>query len=130
MKIIQIRTNDFYLKNILFLLISILIYISTSKIVFAKGLDKNIKNINSPEEELAIKYCDAINKNIFNGLNKEALLKYEYFFSSLNIKKLQNPEKFYINFKLNVMKNCFYELTKADKEEFLPYIKKFMEFNN
>ena len=130
MKNIQLMTNDFYLKNILFLLISILIYISTSKIVFAKGLDNNINNINSPEEELAIKYCDAINKNIFKGLNKEALLKYEYFFSSLNIKNIQNPERFYINFELNVKKNCFYRLDEEDKKEFLPYIKKFLEVNN
>ena len=112
------------------MLISILIYISASKIVFAKGFDNNINNINSPEEELAIKYCDAINKNIFSGLNKEALLKYEYFFSSLNISNRQNPEKFYINFKLNVKKNCFYSLTEADEEEFFPYIKKFMEVDN
>ena len=130
MKNIQLMTNDFYLKNILFLLISILIFISTSKIVFAKGLDNNINNINSPEEELAIKYCDAINKNMFSGLNKEALLKYEYFFSSLNIKNVQNPENFFINFKFNVKENCFYRLTEADKEEFLPYIKKFMTVNN
>ena len=130
MKNIRLRNNDFYLKNILFLLISVLIYIFTSKIVFAKGLDNNINNINSPEEELAIKYCDAINKNIFSGLNKEALLKYEYFFSSLNIRNHKNPENFYINFKLNVKKNCFYRLTASDKEEFLPYIKRFMEINN
>tara|TARA_B100000212_G_C26974389_1_gene363907 strand:- start:26 stop:418 length:393 start_codon:yes stop_codon:yes gene_type:complete len=130
MKNIQLSTIDFYLKNIIFLFISILIYISTSELVFAKGLDKNINNIKSPEEELAIKYCDAINKNIFNGLNKEELLKYEYFFSSLKIRKLQNPETFYINFKLNVKKNCFYRLNEYDKEEFLSYIKKFLEVNN
>ena len=122
--------NKFFIKILLILIILNLILISTSKIVFAKGLDKNIKNINSPEEELAIKYCDAINKNIFNGLNKEELLKYEYFFSSLKIRKLQNPETFYINFKLNVKKNCFYRLDEYDKEEFLSYIKKFLEVNN
>ena len=29
------------------------------------------------EEELALKYFDEINKNIFYGLKKEVLLKYE-----------------------------------------------------
>ena len=130
MKNIQLRTINFYVKNILFLFISILIYISASKIVFAKGLDINLNKINSPEEELAIKFCDAINKNIFNGLNKEALLKYEYFFSSLKFRKNQNPEAFYINFKLNVEKNCCYKLNENDKWEFLPYIKKFLEVTN
>ena len=42
-------------------MISISIFIYNSKIALSNDLNKNI---NSPEEELANKYCDAINKNI------------------------------------------------------------------
>ena len=104
MKNIQLSTIDFYLKNIIFLFISILIYISTSELVFAKGLDKNINNIKSPEEELAIKYCDAINKKIFKGLNKEASLKYEYYFSSFKKPSTKDHKLFLKIFKLKLMK--------------------------
>ena len=31
--------------------------------------------------QLAKKYCDALEKNLFKGLDKESILKYEYFFS-------------------------------------------------
>ena len=32
---------------------------------------------------LAKKYCDSLEKNLFKGLDKESTLKYEYFFSSI-----------------------------------------------
>ena len=32
---------------------------------------------------LAKKYCDSLEKNLFKGLDKESILKYEYFFSSI-----------------------------------------------
>ena len=32
---------------------------------------------------LAKKYCDSLEKNLFQGLDKESTLKYEYFFSSI-----------------------------------------------
>ena len=60
---------------------------------YCDKVNKNINKLKTPEEELATKYCDAINKNIFNGLNKEESLKYEYYFSSL-----KNPQEKTINF--------------------------------
>ena len=70
-------------------MILIFIFLYNSKIIYSEDLN----NLKTPEKELAIIYCDAINKNIFNGLNKEALLEYEYYFSSL-----KNPLEKIINF--------------------------------
>ena len=46
-----------------------------------------MNNLNTIEEELAIKYCDAINKKIFKGLNKETSLKYQYYLFKKTINK-------------------------------------------
>jgi len=123
---IKLEPNKITLKNALYLLISIMVLISISKIVFSKELYKNINNFTSPEEELAIKYCDAINKKIFNGLNKENLLKYEYYFSNLNIPNKKEPEKFFENFKLKLKEKCSYVLTYKENMEFMSYIIKFL----
>ena len=101
-------------------MISISIFIYNSKIALSNDLNKNI---NSPEEELANKYCDAINKKIFNGLNNEALLKYEYYFSSLQKPSRKDQKLFFKDFKLKVMKRCSYKLTEEDKKEFTNFIK-------
>ena len=85
--------NYYFLKIVLYLMISIFIFLHNSKIIFSNDLNKNINNLKTPEQELATKYYDAINKNIFNGLIKEESLKYEYYFSSL-----KNPQEKNINF--------------------------------
>ena len=36
-------------------------------------------------KDLAKKYCDSLEKNLFKGLDKESTLKYEYFFSSIPV---------------------------------------------
>ena len=41
-------------------------------------LEKKIAN-----NQLAQKYCDSLEKNLFKGLDKESTLKYDYFFSSI-----------------------------------------------
>ena len=117
--------NNYFLKILFYLMISIFIFIYNSKIVFSNDLNNNINNLNSPEEELATKYCDAINKKIFKGLNKEALLKYEYYFSSLK-KPSRHHELFLKDFELEVMKTCSYKLTEIDKKEFTNFINKFL----
>jgi len=122
-------TNKFFTKNILTLIILILILISTSKIVFSKELNKNIKNLITPEEELALKYCDAINKNIFIGLDNEALLKYEYYFSSIKSPEVTDPGKFFKIFKLNLNKNCSYKLSGTEQHEIFSFIKKYLQEN-
>ena len=119
--------NNYYLKIILYLIVLFLIFISNSKIIFSNGLNENLNNVNSPEKELAIKYCDAIDKKIFNGLDNEASLKYEYYFSSL-INTFKDDYKIFFNgFRLNVMKNCSYKLTEEDTKEFEIFINKFLK---
>ena len=107
-------------------MISIFIFLNNSKIAFPNDLNKNINYLNSPEEELATKYCDAINKKIFNGLNKEESLKYEYYFSSLKKISREDHKHFFKDFKSKVMKKCSYELTEVDENEFKNFIKIFL----
>ena len=126
MKSIKLVANNFLIKIFSYLIILILILISTSKIVFSKVINKNINNISIPEEVLANKYCDAINKDIFNGLDKERSLKYNYYFSSLKKQYDLDSEVFLKNFSLNLIKNCSYKLTEMEKKEFILYIKKFL----
>ena len=128
MKNINLQNNDYYfLKILLYLMISIFIFLYNSKIAISNDLNKNIYNLNSPEEELATKYCDAINKKIFNGLNKEASLKYEYYFSSLKKPARKDHKLFFKDFKLKVMNNCSYNLNEVDKNEFINFIEKFLD---
>ena len=127
MKNINLEPNNYYfLKILLYFIISITIFLYNSKIIFSNDLNKNLNNLSSPEEELAIKYCDAINKKIFNGLNKEASLKYEYYFSSLKKTSRIDHKLFLKDFKLKVMSNCSYKLTEVDIKEFTNFIKKFL----
>ena len=127
MKNINLQHNYYYFLKILFyLMISIFIFLYNSKITFSNDLNKNINYLNSPEEELATKYCDAINKKIFNGLNKEASLKYEYYFSSLKKISIKEHKLFFKDFKLRVMKKCSCKLTEVEEKEFTNFIKKFI----
>ena len=52
--------------------------------------------------QLAIKYCDSLKKNLFKGLDKEETLKYEYFFSSLPYDSIKDENKFLTIFKSDV----------------------------
>ena len=45
-------------------------------------------------DHLAKKYCDSLEKNLFKGLDKESILKYEYFFSSI-------PDNYIKKMKIN-----------------------------
>ena len=128
MKNIYLEPNNYYfLKLLFYLMISIFIFLCNSEIIFSNDLNKNINNQKTPEEELATKYCDAINKKIFNGLNKEASLKYEYYFSSLKKPARKDHKLFFKDFKLKVMNNCSYNLNEVDKNEFINFIEKFLD---
>ena len=127
MKNINLEPNNYYfLKILLYIMISIFIFLYNSKIIYSNDFNKNINNLKTPEEELATKYCDAINKNIFNGLNKEESLKYEYYFSSLKKTSRKDYKLFLKEFKIKVMENCSYNLTEVDNKEFTNFIKKFL----
>ena len=124
---IKLVPNKFLTKPLFILIMLIIIFISSSKIVFSKELNKNIKNLSTPEEELALKYCDAINKKFFIGLDNEALLKYEYYFSNIKGPYLNDPKIFFEGFKSNLKKICSYKLIETEEQEIFLFIKKFLK---
>ena len=73
--------------------------------------------------QLAIKYCDSLKKNLFKGLDKESILKYEYFFSSIPDNFIKDENKFLEIFKSDVKSFCSYELSKSNEKEFKSFIK-------
>ena len=73
--------------------------------------------------QLAHKYCDSLKKNLFKGLDKESILKYEYFFSSIPDNFIKDENKFLEIFKSDVKSICSYEFSKSNEKEFKSFIK-------
>ena len=107
---------------------------------FLIGLTAKINPINSlpifgeiykenkiANNELAQKYCDALEKNLFKGLDKESILKYEYFFSSIPYKKIKDEDKFLKIFKSDVRSICAYDITKTNEKEFKSFLKNYLK---
>ena len=67
---------------------------------------------------MALKYCDSLKKNLFKGLDKEATLKYEYFFSSIPDDYIKDNNKFLEIFKSEVKSICSYDISKSNEKEF------------
>ena len=95
----------FIVMNILF--ISILILFSIPA----------FSNVTNTERNLAYKYCKSIESNMFKGLDNERILKYEYFFNSINIKEIKE-ETDLVNFTSEVENFCSYKLNIEEKEDF------------
>ena len=68
-------------------------------------LEKYIKKKKLVNNQLAFKYCDSLKKNLFKGLDKEATLKYEYFFSSLPYDSIKDENKLIIKEKVKEDEN-------------------------
>ena len=79
------------------------------------------------DDQLAIKYCDSIEKNLFKGLDKEAILKYEYFFSSLSEESIKDKNKFLKNFKTDVKSICSEEVSKSSEQELESFLKTYFK---
>ena len=79
--------------------------------------EKKIEN-----NQLAKKYCDALEKNLFKGLDKESILKYEYFFSSIPDDYIRDADKFLETFKSDVKSICSYEISKSNEKEFQNFL--------
>ena len=77
--------------------------------------------------QLAIKYCDSLKKNLFKGLDKEATLKYEYFFSSLPYDSIKDENKFLKIFKSDVKSICSYEVSESNEKEFKSFLKNYFK---
>ena len=71
---------------------------------------------------LAKKYCDSLEKNLFKGLDKESILKYEYFFSAIPNNSIQDKDKFLKKFKSDVKSICSYEISKSNEQEFNSFL--------
>ena len=107
----------FIVMNILF--ISILILFSIPA----------FSNDTNTERNLAYKYCKSIESNMFKGLEDERILKYEYFFNSVN-KEITNEEsEIFNNFTSEVEKICSYKLNSEEKKIFLIELNKFLSNN-
>ena len=75
--------------------------------------------------QLAIKYCDSLKKNLFKGLDKEATLKYEYFFSSIPDNYIKDKNKFLEIFISDVKSICSYNFSKSNEKEFKSFLKNY-----
>ena len=71
---------------------------------------------------LAYKYCDSLEKNLFKGLDKESILKYEYFFSSIPDNYIKDENKFLEIFKSDVKSICSYDISKSNEKEFKSFL--------
>ena len=107
----------FIVINILFIAIIILFTLP------AFSDDKNTERI------LAYKYCKTIESNMFKGLDDERILKYEYFFNSVNEENTNEVEELLKNFTSEVEKICSYKLNSEEKEDFRKELKKYVSNN-
>ena len=76
------------------------------------------------EEILSIKFCDALNKKFFFGLENESILKYEYYFSSLPALNISNDDLLQ-KFKKRVESKCNYKLKDFESKEFKNFINRY-----
>ncbi len=109
-----------------FVLISFLLFLLIIEINITNGLpvsgeiyqEKKIAN-----NQLAFKYCDSLKKNLFRGLDKEATLKYEYFFSSLPYNSIKDENKFLAIFKSDFKSICSYNFSESSEKELKSFLK-------
>ena len=109
--------HKFIVMNILF----IAILISFSLPVFS--------NDTNTERNLAYKYCKSIESNMFKGLDDERILKYEYFFNSVNEEDTTEIAELLNNFTSEVENICSYKLNSEEKEDFRKELKKYISNN-
>jgi len=119
--------------NILFLKIASLYKFIVINILFIAILIlyslPAFSNETNTESNLAYKYCKSIESNMFKGLEDERILKYEYFFNSVN-KEITNEESdIFNNFTSEVEKICSYKLNSEEKKNFLIELNKFLSNN-
>ena len=111
-------------------LISIILVFLTMKYNFQDALPvfgKEFIEGNFPKDQLAIKYCDSLEKKIFKGLDQESILKYEYFFSSIPDDFINDENKFLEIFKSDVKSICLYEVSESNEKEFKSFLKNYFK---
>ena len=115
------------MKLIIVSLIFLNLTFNTVFLSSAKALEKTNEENNIANKKLAEKYCDAVGKNIFKGLDRESILKYEYFFSSIPYDSIKNREDFLKIFKSNVKSICSYEVPKSNEKEFNYFLENYFK---
>ena len=119
-----------YRINKLFLKIAtsfklILIKILFLSILFFYG-ESAFSKVNNLERNLAFKYCDSLERNLFEGLNNERILKYKYFFSSFNVEEINEDIKKLSNFASEVDSICSYKLSNEELEDIKEELKDYL----
>ena len=111
-------------------LLSFFLFLITIKINTVNSLpllEEIYTKKNIATNQLAYKYCDSLKKNLFKGLDKESILKYEYFFSSIPDKLITDENKFLEIFKSDVKSICSYKFSQSNEEEFKSFIKNYLK---
>ena len=113
-----------------FVLVSFLLIVCTAKINLINSLplsgEKYINN-KLTNNQLAKKYCDALEQNLFKGLDKESILKYEYFFSSIPEDYIKDEDKFLETFKSDIKSICSYDISKSNEKEFKSFLENYFK---
>lgn len=114
----------------IFSLISSLLVVLTINLTFLNTLPIFAKTL--PEKviihrQLAEKYCDSVGKNLFTGLDKESVLKYEYFFSVIPENSIKDQNKFLEKFISDVKCICSYEISESNEEELNSFLTNYLK---
>ena len=119
--------------NILFLKIASLYKFIVINILFIAILIlyslPAFSNETNTESNLAYKYCKSIESNMFKGLDDERILKYEYFFNSVNKENTNEVGELLNNFTSEVENICSHKLSSEEKEDFRKELKKYVSNN-
>ena len=115
----------FVIISFFFSLITIINFINIPTV--SGEMNKETKIVNN---QLAMKYCDSLKKDLFKGLDKESILKYEYFFSSIPDDFINDENKFLEVFKSDVKSICSYEVSESNEKEFKSFLKNYFKTKN
>ena len=94
--------------------------------LYSKSAYSKITNL---ERNLAYRYCDSIEKNLFKGLDNERILKYEYFFSDIKKQEIYEIEKSTSSFYSEIEDICSYKLKNEEKQDIENLLKEFLSNN-
>ena len=105
-----------------FELILINIFFISILFLYSESAFSKVSNI---EKNLAYKYCDSLDKNLFKGLDNERILKYEYFFNSINTETINEGVEMLKDIPSEIEAICSYKLSDEEKEDINKMLKKF-----
>ena len=66
-------------------------------------------------------------KNLFKGLDKESILKYEYFFLSIPDDYIKDEDKFLETLKSDIKSICSYDVAKSNEKEFKSFLENYFK---